>query len=395
MRIAIIGSRGIPAKYGGFETVAEQLSVRLAERGHSVVVACEYESTERRGIYRGVQRSFFPLHPPNNYTLRGLYEMLNDLYFMVKLGGEVEFLYSLGYSAGLFMAIVRLLCPRTRILVNIDGVEWRRSKFSCLEKAIVKLSVLCAIVFSDVIGLDSRAMVAFVPRRFRRKSVYMPNGVDIPQDIEWRDTVIERLTQHIPTTARPRQGDYWLVVARLEPENRIDVQVKAYIESSSKRPLVIVGDFTSRRYRNRVYNIASRSTRILFLGSIYDQSTLNMLRQHAFGYLHGHSVGGTNPSLLEAMIMKNLILAHGNVFNREVCGESALYFEDASDLQDTIDRVESDPEAFSHLREEGFARARAAYSWEGAVSMFERTLAALSKGEDPTSVSSVIPSLDR
>ena len=165
-----------------------------------------------------------------------------------------------------------------------------------------------------------------------------------------------------------------MLVSRLEPENNIHEIVDGFVKARPKYPLVVVGDFTSNKYRDRVYGQAfnGNSSDIVFLGSIYDADVLWMLRQHCLAYIHGHSVGGTNPSLLEAMISENLIVAHDNFFNREVCGRFAHYFSNSSDLSDIVTLIEESAEDPSDLRSEVHKRAIAAYSWDTVATSYDK-----------------------
>lgn len=165
--------------------------------------------------------------------------------------------------------------------------------------------------------------------------------------------------------------NYWLVVARLEPENNIHIIVEAFTKIKSKYPLVIVGNFTDNDYKKELYDLAGEHDNIHFLGSIYDIELLDMLRQNCFGYLHGHTVGGTNPSLLEAMSMENIIVAHGNQFNKEVCGSTAIYFENSDSLKDKIELIESNPKNYQNMKIEALHRAKEGYLWDKIVNEYE------------------------
>ena len=171
--------------------------------------------------------------------------------------------------------------------------------------------------------------------------------------------------------------EYWLVVARLEPENNIDMIVEGYLRSTSRRPILIVGDFTSKKYSRLVEGMIHNGTnadRIVLLGSIRDQSHLGALREHCLAYIHGHSVGGTNPSLLEAMSARNIIIAHDNPFNREVCAESALYFSNANNLSNAIKSVEQNEIGIASMREQAGRRAIDYYDWNRIISEYDTLL---------------------
>ncbi len=198
---------------------------------------------------------------------------------------------------------------------------------------------------------------------------FIAYGANQIPNIEWDEKYLPSALKD-GVTVNP---SYWLVVARLEPENNIHTIVDGYIKSDTKKPLVIVGNFLSAEYEktlNELVNRAGDDKNIIFTGGIYNQTSLNMLRQNCFGYLHGHSVGGTNPSLIEAMAMETVILAHQNQFNDEVCDNTALYFNDSEELMNKINNVDKDPEKYKQLKLKALERVKKEYSWEKIVSEY-------------------------
>ncbi|MGP8189777.1 MAG: DUF1972 domain-containing protein [Methanobacterium sp.] len=363
MRIAILGSRGIPAKYGGFETFAEGLSSRLVENGYKITVSCEYEPLKFRiNEFNGVKLEYFPIKPPKSYLLRMFYENLSDIYFLIKLTRNHDLIYFLGTEVGFFLFIPKLLKSNIRLLVNIDGVMWRRTKFNKLARFLLKINHYFATVFANTIIIDAKEMKNYVPDFYKNKAVYIPYGINIPKKIPWSNERVKNLNNY-GKIKDISANNYWLVVARLEPENNISIVIDAFSESKTKLPLIIIGEFTSAKYRKQLYGMTEKCNNIVFVGSIYDTNMLNMLRQNCFAYIHGHTVGGTNPSLLEAMIMKNIIIAHDNEFNREVCGNSAIYFKNANDLRDKVKLIENNFSPYLKLKEDVYHRVKEEYSW--------------------------------
>lgn len=399
MKIAIIGSRGIPAKYGGFETFAEGLTTKLAKKGYDITVTCEYEPPKTRiNKYKEVKLKYFPIKPPNNYLLRKFYENISDIYFLLILSRSYDLIYFLGIEVGMFLFIPNLLKRTSKLIVNIDGVMWKRTKFNIIERELLKLNHLLATVFADTIIADAKEMKNYVETKYHQKTVFIPYGIDIPSKIPWKkenlwkldpekasnsqmnisDIMMYGTNLHIPLNHQKDEkhlklspSNYWLLVARLEPENNIHTIVEAFTKTKSKYPLVIVGNFTDNNYKKELYNLVGNHENIHFLGSIYDIELLNMLRQNCFGYFHGHTVGGTNPSLLEAMSMENIILAHGNQFNKEVCGNCAVYFEESHDLKEKIESIENNPENYQKLKHEALYRVKKFYLWNRIVSDYE------------------------
>jgi len=386
MKIAIVGSRGIPAKYGGFETFAHGLTENLVEKGYEVTVSCEYKpKNSREDRYKGSKLVYFPIKPPKNYFLRKFYENLSDIYFLIKLSRKNQLIYFLGIEVGMFLFIPKILNRNSKVIVNIDGVMWERSKFNRIERWLLKLNHDLATLFADKVITDAQEMKKYVKQQYWDKTVYLSYGISPPERIPWNGKVLKRLKKYTPIDIQP--GKYFLLVARLEPENNIQTIVDAFCRAEINIPLVIVGDFTSKAYQEEVFFRSIKSNihpGVIFLGSVYDQELLNMLRQNCSGYIHGHSVGGTNPSLLEAAISRNIILAHDNLFNREVCGESAVYFKNELELARKMKLVHRYPENYLELKNEVYYKVKKYYLWdriaEGYHSLFQE-IDTLKEGE--------------
>lgn len=371
-RIVLIGSRGIPAKYGGFETFAEGLSTRLAADGYDITVTCEYEPPESRiENYNGVNLIHFPLKSPGNYFLRKFYENLSDIYFLIKLARKFDIIYFLGIEVGLLLFIPKLLNRNLFLIVNIDGVMWKRTKFNILERWLLKINHIFATIFADKIILDAESMGNYVSDSRKKKAVFIPYGVEEIENVPWDPQKLRMLNYSNIVWEKIKRNEYWLVVARLEPENNIHVIIEGFLKSKSRRPLVIVGDPTSESYMKGLKDLVRGYTsKVLMLGSIYDNDILNILRQNCFAYIHGHSVGGTNPSLLEAAILKNIILAHDNEFNREVCGDFAIYFSNSDDLKDKIQLIEKSLTNYK-LKMKLYDAVKKRYSWTKIVNEYK------------------------
>ena len=366
-RIAIVGSRGIPAKYGGFETAVEAVAPRLVEMGWNIFVSCEGPRDQSKpAAYKGVNLFYFPVRP----FFRIIYEVLYDVYSLVKSSLVCDCIYMLGYGAGLFFFIPGIF--HKKLAVNVDGLEWKRDKFNKLEKSILLISEKCAVRFANVVAVDSNEIKNYIEERYKKKAVYITNGVDAPQVEKWDERKLSG--QGFLKENSLAVNDYWLVVARLEPENNIHVIVQSFLKSNSNRKLVIIGNFSGKKYQRHVLKILKDNNageRVILTGAIYDVNLLNMLRQNCFAYIHGHSVGGTNPALLEAMSMKNLVIAHDNEFNREVGEQTTLYFKDVNDLVAKIEVIENKPDSLGYLKEAAYSRVLSYYSWPDIVKEYD------------------------
>lgn len=366
-KIAIIGSRGIPNYYGGFEAFTENLSVELVDRNFQVMVSCEnlndrYSPEE----YKGVKIFYFPIKQPKSSSLRMIYEFLYDGYSLLWASRKSDYIYMLGYSAAIFFFIPKIFGKK--LFVNPGGLEWKRDKFNWAIKSLLKFSERLMALWADEIIADSQTMKKYIDHKYGTDCVFIPYGIEESSVSDWDagnlpDEIKDSLSKN----------GYWLVVARLEPENNIHTIIEAYLHSTSKKPLVVVGDFSSRSYEKSIESILSNQPAdktVFFTGGIYDKRQLEMLRQYCFAYLHGHSVGGTNPSLLEAMIMKNIIMGHDNRFNREVCADSAIYFKDAGELKNKMEMIENNNPNCFKLKELVYNEVKR-YSWDKVYQSYQ------------------------
>lgn len=359
LKIAIIGSRGIPAKYGGFETFVDEISKRLVAKGYDIYVSCEGGTTPKIPKYNGVNLFYFPLKP----FCRVIYETIYDIYSLIKSCFICDYIYMLGYGAGFFFFIPKLF--RKKFFVNVDGIEWKRDKYNKLEKLILYLSEIFAVHFSDVIIADSVEIKKYIELKHGINAVYISYGVDQPPIELWNPSKLKEI-HGVNSFTDLESNSYYLVVARLEPENNIHVIIEGFLLSNTTKKLVIVGNFLSRKYELSIDEIITELNgydRVIFTKGIYNKNLLNMLRQNCFAYIHGHSAGGTNPSLLEAMAMKNIIIAHDNEFNKEVGNKSILYFKYSNDLSEHIEEIEIDFGRYLILKDDSQKQVVDNYSW--------------------------------
>jgi glycosyltransferase involved in cell wall biosynthesis len=367
-RIALLGSRGIPAKYGGFETFAERVAPALAAEGREVWVSCEGTAPPRPSEYKGVRLFYFPLKP----FRRVFYETMYDIYSLVRASLTCDCVIMLGYGAGFFFFIPKLF--RKKIAVNVDGLEWTREKYNSLEKTALHVNELFALRYADVAIADARAIQAYLKASQGREATFIPYGVEVPASVHWDPSRLGALPGDLDNLGI---GEYFLIVARLERDNNIRTMVEGFLTARTDKKLIIVGNFLDSSYEADIRAFIAEHRghdRVTFSGAIYEKDLLTMLRQHCSAYLHGHSAGGTNPSLLEAMIARNLIIAHDNPYNREVCDRFALFFNDPASLRTAIESVGDEPEAYDTLRDGAFDRAKKEYAWDRVVREYEALL---------------------
>ena len=362
MRLAILGTRGIPARHGGFETFAERLAVGLSEQGFDVTVYCESGRSPAPDVFQGVK-----LRYGSAPALGPLRTILYDLRCLWATRRGYDVVYMLGYGAALFCFIPRLW--GARVWINPDGLEWARSKWGFVAKSYFRLMEWVSLRAANCIIADAEAIAANLADRHGKLQActVIPYGCRVIET----PLPIEPLSEWGLAS-----GGYYILVCRLEPENHVLEILQAFQRSSTNRQLIVVGDqLTQTRYVERLLSV--KDPRIRMVGTVYDQIKLTSLRYHSFAYLHGHSVGGTNPSLLEAMGCGNLIFAHNNPFNREVLGACGFYFANSAELTKAIGDAEQDETELTYHREAARSRARAYYRWPEIISRY----AALLKSE--------------
>lgn len=368
--LAILGCRGIPARYGGFETFAEELAVRLVARGFPVTVFCqqpvwrEDERAERELAreHRGVRLEHVrvPRLGPKSALL---YDLLS-----LRRARAHDVVYMLGYGAGAFLALARR--PGNEVWVNMDGLEWRRSKWGTFSRAWLQRAERAALRSAQRVVFDNAAVRAAVLGA-------APAG-DVDERVHVIEYGAELELEHDPgvlASLALRPQAYFLSVARIEPENHVLEILRAHARAGVKRALLLVGDVErAGRYGAACRAAAAGTAR--FLGPLFDRRTLHALRRDAAAALHGHSVGGTNPALLEAMAAGAPLVAHDNPYNREVLAGHGLYFQSEDELVTALRQADAwSSEERARRGAEHRARIAARYTWEHIADEYAALLA--------------------
>ncbi len=357
MKIGIIGTRGIPNHYGGFEQLAEYLSVGLVAKGHSLTVYNSSLHPYKDKQYKGVNL----IHckdPENKIGTAGqfIYD-LNCIWNCRKQNFDV--ILQLGYTSS---SIWGFLFPKkTKVITNMDGLEWKRSKYNSLTKQFLKLAEKWAAQRSDALIADSKGIQNYLERALNKKSTYIAYGAELVGETNVDVLKSLKLNSH----------GYYLIIARLEPENNIELIINGYLLSKVSEPLVIIGS-TKTKFGKYLKNRFASDT-ILFKESIYDKSVLDALRQHCKLYFHGHSVGGTNPSLLEAMAARAKIAAHRNEFNETVLQNEALYFSSVNDSSKCILTNANETEWQEKIKA-NVKKIETIYTWQSIINAYEKLM---------------------
>jgi glycosyltransferase involved in cell wall biosynthesis len=375
--LAITGSRGIPVLHGGFETFAQELALELASRGFHVAVTCdEAQSAQLQGqaSWNGIDLLHIPysrLRSPLHYHLESFR----------RLGGVSSTILCCGVIGGPLSYVAKRL--GSRILVNPGGLEWRRPKWTPAKKAALLGLLFTSCVNADTIVCDARAIKAHIDRipLARKKTTVAEYGTR-PNTFLSRSTSGAFYKDYADITRVLAKYNlaplnYHLLVTRIVPENSLLCIARAYCQSKTSVPLVIVGAFDDTPFSRHLKTVLSQDVRVKLLGALYDQTALQAVRAGALAYIHGHQVGGTNPSLLEAMASGSTIICHDNEFNREVSEEAAFYFASEADLRRIFDRSTeffSNPVAVMRQRA-SLARAMTYYTWPNIASKYVALIA--------------------
>jgi glycosyltransferase involved in cell wall biosynthesis len=354
-RVAIIGTVGIPAKYGGFETFAEQLVHELNDR-YELHVYCSskrYAKAERLKQYHQAHLHYIP------FDANGYQSILYDLCCMVHALFRTDVFLVLGVSGGLFLPFFKWF-TRIKIIISIDGVEWRRSKWSTLSRWYLWLSERVAVYHSHQQIADNEVIREYFSNTYNKQPFMIAYGGDHTTKVAPEPEDYQRY---------PFIADvYAFSVCRIEPENNVELMLKAFAHKSAQL-FVIVGNWNISSYGRMLRKKYNGIDNILMLDAIYDRRELDVLRSCASVYVHGHSAGGTNPSLVEAMHLQLPILAFDVNFNRATTQEAAFYFRSAEELCRLIEVVS--PEQLKANAAKMKAIANQYYSWKLIVGQLE------------------------
>lgn len=360
-KIAILGTRGIPARYGGFETFAEELSVRLVKRGVDVTVFCDRIDANQTE-YRGVR-----LRHVRSLKLGPLTMIVHDLHSILKALNGYDIVYILGYGCGPFFWIPRLF--KKPIWVNMDGLEWKRSKWPWYGRLYLKVSEWLAVRFASLLVADAEGIKDYLTSKYGKtiKCHTIPYGAEV---------VATPPDRHLTKNLELEPFEYYLAVCRLEPENHVKEIVKGFQASGTSKKLIILGDHEKKSpYIKEL--LKAGGNRVRFMGTIFNKELLKAVRYYSFAYLHGHSVGGTNPSLLESLGCGNAVIAHDNPFNREVAGKAARFFSDSDGLAKLIDNFDDNHEDLNAMRKEAINIVQTRYTWEQVTNEYDKLFRAL------------------
>ena len=359
LRLSILGTRGIPAAHGGFETFAEHLALYLQARGWQVTVYCQEDSGEGvwESEWRGVRRVH--LTEPRQGPLGTIFFDWKSTRHALDQPGLI---LTLGYNTAVFCTLYRLR-GRTN-LINMDGIEWQRAKWSGPVRAWFWLNERLGCWLGNHLIADHPEIKRHLATRVREEKITMiPYGSD---SITAADATLLK-----PYGLEP--GRYALLIARAEPENSILEVVRAFSRQPRGITLAVLGKYDpTHAYQRQV--MESAGSEVKFLGAIYDKAVVSALRFHARLYIHGHQVGGTNPSLVEALGAGNPVLAHDNAFNHWVAGDAQRFFLDEATCASELGEILNNDSILQSIGKASRARHAEAFTWEQVLGEYERLL---------------------
>ncbi|HTE26591.1 DUF1972 domain-containing protein [Flavitalea sp.] len=354
MKIGILGTRGIPNAYGGFEQFAQYLAQGLQLKGHHVSVYNSTNHPYKKSEWQGVRIIHCKDWEENIGTTGQFIFDFNCIQDARRRGFDI--LLQLGYTSN---SIWHNLWPKKAInIINLDGLEWKRSKYSKQTQKFLQVAEKLAVRNGDMLISDSLGIQQYIQDKYGRSSTYIPYGAE----------VFTQQDESKVTAFGLEPYGYHLLIARMEPENNIETIIRGHILSSSPEPLIIIGNQNNKF--GKLLQKRYKSPDIRFVGSIYDFELLNNLRYFSSIYFHGHSVGGTNPSLLEAMGCHCYIVAHDNIFNRAILGENANYFLNEEDVNRAID-IGHDPELRKKNGDKNVEKITQEYRWQIIIDKYE------------------------
>ncbi len=322
-KVAIIGCVGVPASYGGFETLVENIIGDNCSVGIKYTIFCSAkEYDDKLESYKGARLVYIPL------KANGCQSILYDGLSLLKAIKGYDVVVVLGVSGGLFFPLFRLLSS-SRLIVNIDGMEWRRAKWGWLARKVLRYSEILAVRHSDVVIADNQGIVDYVRGQYARECEMIAYGADHV----FRYVTSERKSEIMSNYGLTSQS-YAITLCRIEPENNCEMIIKAFEKLNLR--LIFIGNWCKCDYGKRLKSGYSQHPNITIVDAIYDLDILYVLRSNSRFYIHGHSAGGTNPSLVEAMYCGCNIIAYDVVYNRETTEYKAIYFSDEQELVEIL-----------------------------------------------------------
>ncbi len=376
--IFILGSKGIPANYGGFETFVENLTQKKVSKNIKYYVAC---MANDENVLEYNDSICFHVKVPEIGSAKAVYYDLLALKKTIKYIKENNLsnciVYILACRIGPFIGHYKKILKKMNVtlIVNPDGHEWKRSKWNYFIKKYWKYSEKLMVKHADLLICDSINIEQYIKKEY---SQYQPNTTFIAYGADLKRSQMQdddKMLLDWYAKFDLKKNEYYLVVGRFVPENNYETMLKEFMKSNTKKDLVLITNVEENKFFNYLKETTNFKTdkRIKFVGTVYHSELIKKIRENAYGYLHGHSVGGTNPSLIEALAATNLNLLYDVGFNREVAIDGALYWnQEENNLASLLDKAEQlSQEEIEQLSKKAIQRINHAYSWEKIIQDYE------------------------
>lgn len=354
MKVAIIGTVGIPANYGGFETLVEQLVRHNHSEELQYSIYCSSKSyIDERWVYHGARIEYI------NLKANGIQSIPYDVISLIRASRKSDVVLVLGVSGCVFLPVFRLFSKR-RLIINIDGLEHRRDKWNKWIRKLLKYSEKQAVKYADVIVTDNKGITDYVAEEYHRDSKLIAYGGDhVLSDIPMKSQ-IEILSRY-----GLKPDSYFLAICRIEPENNVHLILDSFANRGDLN-LVFIGNWGKNEYGRLLHKDYHGRKNIVLLDAIYDIEQLYAIRNNCTAYIHGHSAGGTNPSLVEAMFFGKPIIAYECVYNRETTENKAIYFDSSEDLKSKLACISQNDG--NKMKEIALRR----YTWNSVATEYEK-----------------------
>ena len=353
-RVVIVGTQGVPAQYGGFETLVENIIGKNCSPDIKYTIFCsskDLDKSQHPKEYKGANLKYVHQHA------NGMNSIFYDIISLMRvMFSNYDVVVILGVSGCMFLPIFRLFC-RKRLVINIDGLEHKREKWGKLARWILLSSEKMAIKFADIIIADNKGIQDYVTETYHKKSELIAYGGDHVEHNVSEEFQKEQLKKY-----GVEKGEYAITVCRIEPENNCHQTLEAFAKSG--KPLIFIGNWQRSDYGKELVEKYSEFSNLKILDAIYDLDVLYALRSNAGMYIHGHSAGGTNPSLVEAMFFGCPIMCYDVVYNRATTKEQAYYWKDSDELQQLLKLENLNGKAMRDIAEKE-------YKWSHIATQYE------------------------
>lgn len=357
MKIAFVSTRGIPNNYGGLEEFAEHVSVGLVKKGHEVIVYNPHNHPYGKNDFFGVRiKKKFSPEKKIGTAANFIYDYLS---LKDAIREKCDVVLICGYTTA---SVSFYVCAfgKSKIITNIDGLEWKRAKWSPFIQWLTRWFEKIAVEKSHALVADNIGIEKYLDENFHKPSYFIPYAANV---LDLNESVLQKYNL--------QKFSYHVMIGRLEPENNIEMILDGVAQSNSAIPCLVFANYKTK-YGQFLVDKYKNCNKIIFSGWASGQDNLYQLRHFAKIYFHGHSVGGTNPSLLEAMAAGTYIAAHDNVFNKHVLGNDALYFSSADDVKNIIDGFENHFSQRPAFEKNNVEKIRTFYNWQNITNMYEK-----------------------